>query len=262
MKRSYKEVLPDLIIATDQTVQPSRALIENMKINGIVEPLLAVPVYDKGDTLTGYNVLSGLRRFNAFEIARRELAEVAQMNPDMKAYQRYARQIETMKDKLSRVPIVIYEEATEEIVLIGNSLRAKNPLHELEAIESIQRRMLEGNLESDAPYTQRDIEREITRTTGMSAATQRNRLRLQNLNHDLRVLLACGRMSAAVADGAAKLPARLQKKLLEALAEKEETMGDRATITANDLREVQSINVRAASQSLFSNLDLSAPARE
>jgi len=256
MKRSYKEVTPDLIIATDETVQPSRAMIENIKINGIIEPLLVSPVYKRGDELMGYNVLSGLRRFNGFQIARRELEEVAQMNPETKMAQKYARQIETMKEKLSRLPVVIFEEADAEIVLIGNSLRTKNPLHELLAIESIHTRMMN---ESPQPST-RDIEREITRTTGMTAATQRNRMRLKNLTHDLRVLLATGRMSASVADGAARLPVKLQKKLLRALAEKEETMGDRATITANDLREVQSVNVRQASAALFAGLDLSTPA--
>lgn len=255
MKRSYKEVTPDLIIATDETVQPSRAMIENVKINGIIEPLLAVPVHSGSDALMGYEVLSGLRRFNAFQIARRELEEVAQMNPETKLYQKYSRQLETMKEKLSRVPIIVYEEASEEIVLIGNSLRTKNPLHELQAIESIHERMMK---ESPQPST-RDIEKEITRTTGMTAATQRNRMRLKNLIHDLRATLALGRMSPAVADGAARLPAKLQKKLLKVLAEKEETMGDRATITANDLREVQSIRVQEATQNLFAGLDMSTP---
>jgi hypothetical protein len=256
MKRTYKEVKPEEIIATDETVQPSRALVENIKINGIIEPLLVSPVYKRSDELMGYNVLSGLRRFNAFQIARRELEEVAQMNPEARIYQKYARQIETMKEKLSRLPVVIFEDAAEEIVLIGNSLRTKNPLHELSAIESIHERMM-GQMPQPSV---RDIEKEITRATGMTAATQRNRMRLKNLIHDLRVMLAAGRMSASVADGAARLPVKLQKRLLKMLGEKEETMGDRATITANDLREVQSVNVRQATQSLFANLDMSTPA--
>jgi ParB/RepB/Spo0J family partition protein len=120
------------------------------------------------------------------------------------------------------------------MTLAENAIRTANTVTEFDAIERLTKQGY-------------DIKR-IRAMTGMAQQTIKKRQALLRLTPDLVDAFRGGKMTATVADGAAKLPTATQKELIYALV-------DRGRITAGDLHEVRQARTQAAMQAdLFDNL--------
>jgi ParB/RepB/Spo0J family partition protein len=120
------------------------------------------------------------------------------------------------------------------MTLAENAIRSANTVTEFEAIERLTKQGM-------------DI-KTIRALTGMAQQTIKKRQALLRLAPELTDAFKAGKMTATVADGAAKLPTAVQKELIYSLI-------DHGKITATDLHEVRQARAQSAMQSdLFDNL--------
>jgi ParB/RepB/Spo0J family partition protein len=121
------------------------------------------------------------------------------------------------------------------MTLAENAIRSANTVTEFDAIERLTKQGF-------------DI-RSIRILTGMAVGTIKKRQGLLRLTPELAEAFRAGKMTATVADGAAKQPVAVQKELAMALVAK-------GRITANDLHEVRQARTQASMQTaLFDDLD-------
>jgi ParB/RepB/Spo0J family partition protein len=121
------------------------------------------------------------------------------------------------------------------MTLAENAIRSANTVTEFDAIERLTKQGF-------------DI-RSIRILTGMAVGTIKKRQGLLRLAPELAEAFRAGKMTATVADGAAKQPVAVQKELAMALVAK-------GRITANDLHEVRQARTQASMQTaLFDDLD-------
>jgi ParB/RepB/Spo0J family partition protein len=125
------------------------------------------------------------------------------------------------------------------MTLAENAIRSANTVTEFDAIERLTKQGF-------------DI-RSIRILTGMAVGTIKKRQGLLRLTPELAEAFRAGKMTATVADGAAKQPVAVQRELAMALVAK-------GRITANDLHEVRQARTQASMQSaLFDDLDEEPP---
>ena len=128
---------------------------------------------------------------------------------------------------LERVPARVLPalDDTAALTLALNGSRSDNPVTEYLAIKSFVARGL--------------TESEISRETGYPAAKIRARLALDGLHDALFAALSEQRITAAVAEAAARIGAESQTRLVTRLAET-------GRLTAGDVREVRQVEVAGA----------------
>jgi ParB-like chromosome segregation protein Spo0J len=159
-----------------------RELIHNL---GLLQPVVVVPARSGR-----YRVVEGRRRCKAIA----ELAEVdeARMSPTVDALIVEGRQTGR-------------REVCGGLTLALHATRTASPASELHAIETI---LGTGGAESE-PATVK----EIAAQTGMSVQTVRRRLRLRSLTPALRAAFDGGKITASLAEAAARLPDACQREL-------------------------------------------------
>jgi ParB family chromosome partitioning protein len=193
-----------------------RELIHNL---GLLQPVVVVPARSGR-----YRVVEGRRRCKAIA----ELAEddEARVSPNVDALIVEGRQTGL-------------REVCGGLTLALHATRTASPASELQAIETI----LETGGADSEPATMK----EIAAQTGMSVQTVRRRLRLRSLTPTLRTAFDEGKITASLAEAAARLPDVCQRKLegkLEA--------GNRLGIA--DVRDVTRYRTAAATGELPGSL--------
>lgn len=171
---------------------PSREFIQDILERGQTDSI-TVNQIGKNE----YFIIDGIRRIKAFRVLGKRFPE----NP---AWQTIRAEIVEVEDKAA----VLAASAS-------NNRRSDNPLTDLRAI----RMVLDSNPHATIP--------EIANATGMPIGRVKNRMRLENLTPELFDAFVAGRMTAKVAEEAAKLPTAFQNKLLpKLLTKKPITMED------------------------------------
>ncbi|MBA2248017.1 MAG: ParB/RepB/Spo0J family partition protein [Chloroflexia bacterium] len=153
--------------------KPSERLVENIRANGIVVPLVVAEVTD-ADGAISYRLVDGNRR-----LASARLAE------------------------LETVPALIVRGHSDpelaQMTVLANSMRATNPVTEWWALDDLVR--------SGSP------ERSLAGITGMSKSTLANRLTLADLEPRIFEGLARGDVAPTIALSASRLPREIQEQL-------------------------------------------------
>jgi hypothetical protein len=121
------------------------------------------------------------------------------------------------------------------LTLALHASRSASPASELQAIESI--------LQADASADEAATVKEIAAQTGISVQTVHRRLRLRSLTAGLRAAFDEGRITAGVAEKAARLSDEQQARL-------EQQLDERGRLTLADVRDVARNETRAATGGL------------
>lgn len=121
------------------------------------------------------------------------------------------------------------------LTLALHASRSASPASELQAIETI--------LESSGGDVETPTVKEIAPQTGISVQTVRRRLRLRSLSAGLRAAFDEARITASVAEAAARLPEQKQ-------AELERRLEEEGRLTLADAREVARQQAGAATADL------------
>jgi len=164
---------------------PSAKLRELIRDLGLLQPVVVVPARSGR-----YRVVEGRRRCKA--IAQLAEADDRRMAPTIDALIVEGRQT-------SR------REVRGGLTLALHASRSASPASELQAIETI---LDTGGADSEAVTV-----KEIAAQTGMSVQTVRRRLRLRSLTPALRAAFAEGKVTASLAEAAARLPQACQQQL-------------------------------------------------
>ena len=180
--RFYRE----LIIA--DSPPPDARLRESIRAHGLFEPVIIRPYRSK------YKVIAGNRRLRAIA----EIATDEERNLDEQP-----------------IPCIVVEDADRALAAMTatNNLRRANPLTDLAAILDLQKRLIKKGLNV------REIEREISKTLGITAARQRSLLELEKLAPQFRMGMIEGALALSTARQILKLDAYKQKKLASQLDE-------------------------------------------
>jgi ParB-like chromosome segregation protein Spo0J len=194
---------------------PSAKLRELIHSLGLLQPVVVVPARSGR-----YRVVEGRRRCKA--IAQLAEADDRRMSPTVDALIVEGRQTG-------------HREVCGGLTLALHATRTASPASELQAIEAI----LATRGADSEPVTVK----EIAAQTGMSVQTVRRRLRLRSLTTGLRAAFDEGRITASVAEAAARLPEAHQLALepqLEAdgrmtVASVREVARQRATVASSEL---------------------------
>ncbi len=153
--------------------KPSERLVENIRANGIVVPLVVAEVTD-ADGAISYRLVDGNRR-----LASARLAE------------------------LESVPALIVRGHSDpelaQMTVLANSMRATNPVTEWWALDDLVR--------SGSP------ERSLAGIIGMAKSTLANRLTLADLEPRIFEGLARGDVAPTIALSASRLPREIQEQL-------------------------------------------------
>ena len=192
--------------------RPSKAFVQSVRDKGVITPII---LRSSGDR---YSLVDGRRRILAVDIIEKEWSEVAEKYGDVF--------IPTV------IPAHVIEDSMDDdavVTLITNTQRSSNPIVELKAMEKL---LLDGKNCSD-----------IASLTGLSKTQVEARLRLSYLHSDLREAVEKGKMTAPIANQAAKLPAYMQERLAERLKDKDR-------INASDVKDVRQVMTEDAVQGL------------
>ena len=210
---------------------PTRDLIDSIRAWGVLDPLLVRAVGGGVDYGHHENLLAGRRRLKAVRFLREEAkADLARATVAVAAGQEagkvinlgddpvYRAAYERMKE-WQRVPVRVVSdpEGTASdptgpvLALLSNAVRRDNPISDLAMLE----RLL-GRAEA-REQGERQALTEISRVTGLSVGSIKQRLRLRKLSASLRALFNAGRLSYTVALEASKIPGPAQDRLLAAL---------------------------------------------
>lgn len=228
---------------------PSRELVESIRRWGVLEPLVfraAGGGIDWGDPRA---LISGRRRLKAVRLlqeeAKSEMRAVALAHPegtDLGQFPEYRAAYDRFKEwQTVPVRLVSDPEGTPDdpsgplLTLLTNAVRRENPVADLAMIERLLARAVTQDLGERQALT------EISRVTGLSVATLKQRLRLRKLTLSLRRLFDTGRLSYTVALEASRLPAPAQDRLLAALKDGE-------ALTVDDVRAARKGDVEAERQ--------------
>ncbi len=153
--------------------KPSERLVENIRANGIIVPLVVAEVTD-ADGAISYRLVDGNRR-----LASARLAE------------------------LETVPALIVRGHSDpelaQMTVLANSMRATNPVTEWWALDDLVR--------AGSP------ERSLAGITGMSKSTLTNRLALADLEPRIFEGLARGEVPPTIALSASRMPREVQEQL-------------------------------------------------
>ncbi len=153
--------------------KPSERLVENIRANGIVVPLVVAEVAD-ADGAISYRLVDGNRRLAAARLA-----------------------------ELETVPALIVRGHSDpelaQMTVLANSMRATNPVTEWWALDDLVR--------FGSP------QRQLAGITGMSPSTLTNRLALADLDSRIFEGLARGAVPPTIALSAARLPREMQDHL-------------------------------------------------
>ena len=153
--------------------KPSERLVENIRANGIVVPLVVAEVTD-ADGAISYRLVDGNRRLAAARLA-----------------------------ELETVPALIVRGHSDpelaQMTVLANSMRATNPVTEWWALDDLVR--------AGSP------ERSLAGITGMSKSTLANRLILADLEPRIFEGLARGEVPPMIALSASRLPREVQEQL-------------------------------------------------
>jgi ParB-like chromosome segregation protein Spo0J len=169
--------------------QPSPKLRQLIAELGLLQPIVVVP-----STRGRFRVVEGRRRAKAIA----QLAEVGEWPAPALIDALVLASADSRR-----------EEVQAGLTLALHATRSGSPASELRAIEAI---IEHGGGEGEAATV-----REIAAQTGMSVQTVRRRLRLRGLIPALRVSFEEGRITAAVAEAAARLSEAQQARLAERL---------------------------------------------
>ena len=172
MEREIRQ-LPVAELGETWGPKPSERLVENIRANGIVVPLVVAEIAD-ADGAISYRLIDGNRR-----LASARLAE------------------------LETVPALIVRGYSNpqlaQMTVLANSMRATNPVTEWWALDDLVR--------AGSP------ERSLTGITGMSKSTLTNRLALADLEPRIFEGVARGEVPPTVALSASRLPREIQDQL-------------------------------------------------
>jgi ParB-like chromosome segregation protein Spo0J len=180
-----RETLPLELIEGFEDAVPSAKLRELIHNLGLLQPVVVVPA-----RAGRYRVVEGRRRCKA--IAQLAEADDQRMSPTVDALIVEGRQT-------SR------REVCGGLTLALHATRSVSPASELQAIETI---LATGDTDSEAITV-----KEIATQTGMSVQTVRRRLRLRSLTPALRAAFDEGKITASLAEAAARLPDACQREL-------------------------------------------------
>jgi ParB-like chromosome segregation protein Spo0J len=212
----YQQIrIADLILSDGPP--PTAALINNIRQYGIFEDVIVRPFRSR------FKVIAGRRRVAALKrIANEE------------GYDNWGEQL---------VPCKIITDADLALAALvaTNNLGKANPLADLDAIHQLTKKLLKTG------SNQREIEKHIFKTLGLTAATQRKRLKLASLKSEFRFALGEGCLSVANAEKITALPEELQAKLLVLLDEK-------GSLTTKDVQEVKTVRATSLLISLFDRI--------
>lgn len=172
MEREIRQV-PVAELGETWGPKPSERLVENIRANGIVVPLVVAEVTD-ADGAISYRLVDGNRR-----LASARLAE------------------------METVPAIIVRGHSDpelaQMTVLANSMRATNPVTEWWALDDLVR--------AGSP------ERSLAGITGMSKSTLTNRLALADLEPRIFEGLARGEVPPTIALSASRLPREVQEQL-------------------------------------------------
>lgn len=183
--RVRRETLPLELIDGFEDAAPSAKLRELIRDLGLLQPVVVVPARSGR-----YRVVEGRRRCKA--IAQLAEADDARMAPTVGALIIEGRQTGR-------------REVRGGLTLALHASRSASPASELQAIETI---LETGDVESESATV-----KEIAAQTGMSVQTVRRRLRLRSLTPALRAAFDEGKITASLAEAAARLPDVCQQTL-------------------------------------------------
>jgi ParB-like chromosome segregation protein Spo0J len=209
------ESLPLDLVDGFANAVPSVKLRELIRDLGLLQPIVVVP------SRSGrFRIVEGRRRCKAIA----ELAEVGEWPapPQVQAL-------------VIAGPQAARREVRSGLTLALHASRSASPASELAAIESI--------LESSGGEDEAAAMAEIAAQTGMSVQTVRRRLRLRSLTAGLRTAFDEARVTASVAEAAARLPEEKQ-------AELERRLQEEGRLTLADVREVARQHTCAATAAL------------
>jgi ParB/RepB/Spo0J family partition protein len=181
-------------------------LVRSIGELGVLEPVI-LEIAGDGDDAYRYDIIDGRRRTAAAQAAG-------------------------LKSIPARVVEIDGWLGREVIGILLNEQRGPNPVSELQAIEAM---MAAGK-----------SERDISRATGMDAATIRKRLKLTRLIAPLREALDRGDVKASLAESIAVLPEALQGQLADLLAETKRPGG----LTHADVAAVRKVRHEQAAEVL------------
>lgn len=188
-------------LVLNDSPRPDGRLVASIRQHGILEDLLVREWRGK------YKVIAGNRRARAVE---RILEE------------------EDWHEDALPIPIKIIPPALCLAAQVAtNNLGKKNPLADLDAILSISDRLLKKG------KSEKEIQTYISKELGLTAATQRQRLRLKGIPDSVREAIIEGRCAPTTAIVFMTLPAATRKKLLKKLSV------EGGKLTANDVRDAQ-----------------------
>jgi hypothetical protein len=210
-----RESLPLELIDGFEDATPSTKLRELIRDVGLLQPVVVVPAPSGR-----YRVVEGRRRCKAIA----QLAETNQVPVPPT--------VDTLVLEGSQTS---RREVCGGLTLALHASRTASPASELQAIETI---LQAGGAESEAVTV-----KEIAAQTGMSVQTVRRRLRLRSLTPALRAAFDGGKITASVAEAAARLPEANQTAL-----EPQLEAGSRLTVTT--LRGVSRERTAAATSEL------------
>jgi ParB/Sulfiredoxin domain len=194
---------------------PSAKLRELIRDLGLLQPVVVVPARSGR-----YRVVEGRRRCKA--IAQLVETDEVPVPPT----------VDTLVLEGSQTS---RREVRSGLTLALHASRTASPASELQAIETI---LQAGGAESEAVTV-----KEIAAQTGMSVQTVRRRLRLRSLTPALRAAFDGGKITASVAEAAARLPEAHQTAL-----EPQLEAGSRLTVST--LRGVSRERTAAATSEL------------
>jgi ParB/RepB/Spo0J family partition protein len=198
--------------AHEEVPEPTKQLLDSIRRFGLLQPILVrltmrLVGHSGGGIIevAHYDIVDGRRRLSCCRILK----------------------IDAFPVMIAETDLAIADVAT----LAANATRTDNPIAEFKAI---QRLIRQGASPKD-----------ISGATGMSQQTIKKRQSLLRLNPDLVEAFESGKISAAVAQEAAKLPGPVQKELVVGLVAN-------GRITAGDVHEAKlARNQSAVTTSLF-----------
>jgi ParB family chromosome partitioning protein len=145
-------------------------------------------------------------------------------------------------NNLDAIPALVVDVSLREqmaMTLVAHATRRSNVVVEYDAICYLAERGAD--------------ESQISEATGLPVQTIRRRMALGRLNNDLLESFRAGKISASVAENAAKLPKKSQVKLLDIL-------GTAGKITTQDVKEQRRVHREQAVSSLpFSQIEQPLP---
>jgi len=212
----------------EDTVDPIHVnrLVNSIHLWGLTTALIVTPL-KKG----GYKVEAGRHRYTSLGILREGGYK---FNDGNESYE-----LEPQLSRFSKVPCVIMEDlpggdaSRAALTLMENALRRQNPMAELDCLLTMK---AEGH-----------DEKTIFRLTGMPAALQRKRLRLNKLSAPMKRAVNEGHLTPSNALRVASLPKDKQNDILKVYRER---IGKEATgkekITADDINTVRRVQVTTA----------------